>query len=240
MGLDVAEIVMTVENEFQIQIHDEALSHVHTVGDMSAYVAQAVGDSTSRECPSLRVFLTLRRAMLQVLDVTRSDLRPSTPLTSIPRNLRAKLWVCVADRTGYALPALGLPWTITLLDVAIRLLVILGVLPLIVLAVVELPLIIAMLAGTVGITLLFVVAVSDYDLWRRWSLATEFPGNCHNIGDLVRRVTRLEAIREFRASNQPDSVDIYLRVKRIVSEHLNVPAENITPQSRFIEDLRAD
>lgn len=79
MGLDGVEFVMALEEAFQIAIPDEVAEHLPTPGDVVRYVRSRVGgDGNAPGCLDQRAFYRLRRAAVQVFDVPRAAVTPST------------------------------------------------------------------------------------------------------------------------------------------------------------------
>jgi len=91
MGLDVVELVMRIEEEFSIDLPNEKLSCIRTVGDLYALVLSNLG--TKPSCLTSKAFYRTRRAMMDVLSLPRRSVRPSTPLeTLLLPGLRIQRW----------------------------------------------------------------------------------------------------------------------------------------------------
>ncbi len=82
MGLEIAELLMDVEDAFGITIADDDLPG-GTVGEWEDYIAEQLRKNENRRCYSGFCFLRLRRAILQTADLERRRLRPSTPIREI-------------------------------------------------------------------------------------------------------------------------------------------------------------
>jgi hypothetical protein len=60
MGLDAVELVMEVEDRFEIFIWDEDASKIRTVGDLVTLVEARIAVTRAKICPTLEAFLGLR------------------------------------------------------------------------------------------------------------------------------------------------------------------------------------
>ena len=64
MGLETVELIMEVEDEFNIQIPDEDAQHIETCGQLHAYVLHRLCPSAGAPCPTAAAFYRLRRSIL--------------------------------------------------------------------------------------------------------------------------------------------------------------------------------
>lgn len=88
MGLDLAELVIDVEEEFGIRITDEEAQRCNTVGELVAYVQACLGVKGRQWCWTGHAFRALREALVVEARVPRAGLRPSTPLReALPRRV---------------------------------------------------------------------------------------------------------------------------------------------------------
>lgn len=65
MGLDQVELIMAVEEEFNIELADDALATVHTVGDFYEAIKKMLGNVTTDEFLKHNIFNKVRRALMQ-------------------------------------------------------------------------------------------------------------------------------------------------------------------------------
>lgn len=66
MGLDTVEIVLWAEEEFNVEMPDEEVGNLYTVGEFSTYITKKVNESMNDNIEHDVVFLKL-------LDVLESD-----------------------------------------------------------------------------------------------------------------------------------------------------------------------
>ena len=81
MGLDTVELVMEIEEAFDISIPDDRASTMLTVGDVYEFILEKTADSTlkSSTCLTAAAFYDLRRH-LRSLGLTHLPIRPKTEL----------------------------------------------------------------------------------------------------------------------------------------------------------------
>jgi hypothetical protein len=94
MGLDTVELVMEIEEAFDISIPDERASKMLTVGDVYEFLLEKTADSTLKSsiCLTAVTFYDLRR-QLHSLGLSHSEIRPKTKLDRlIPLTGRRKYW----------------------------------------------------------------------------------------------------------------------------------------------------
>lgn len=93
MGLDTVAVIMAIEDTFKISITDEDAEKCKTIRDVIDTVAIHVDPQRCDTCRSSHAFYSFRRALLEVLPLTRSDIRPSSQLEAmIPRRERQAIW----------------------------------------------------------------------------------------------------------------------------------------------------
>ncbi len=108
MGLDSVELLMRIEEEFSIDLPDEDVSKVHTVGELYEFVLSKL--KTTPDCLSSKAFYRTRRALVDALGLPRRSIRPSTDLEPLfPTAHRKQLWSSVADAIGLTIPRLQFP-----------------------------------------------------------------------------------------------------------------------------------
>src|ERR1041384_3448580 len=81
MGLDAVEMVMAVEEAFDIRIDDAEAEKVVTPRMLIDCVLSKVAVATSAACLTQRAFNLFRKALLRSGGLKRSDIAPGTPLS---------------------------------------------------------------------------------------------------------------------------------------------------------------
>jgi len=89
MGLKGVEIVMKVEESFDIAIEDSEAEKTVTPGELIELVLSKVGRTGDAACLTQRAFHRLRASLMRQLSLKRNQIRPETLLASLfPRSTR--------------------------------------------------------------------------------------------------------------------------------------------------------
>jgi acyl carrier protein len=92
MGLDGVEIVMAVEDAFDIQIEDSEAARILTPRSLIDYVMNKVNTANSTICLTQSAFNLLRKSFIRHGDLKRSQLKPAAKLSALlPRRNRLEL-----------------------------------------------------------------------------------------------------------------------------------------------------
>ena len=121
MGLDTVELVIRIEEAFGIAIPDDVAATLTTPRHVKFYVLSQLKRSEQSSCMSQQAFYLLRRELVPVLGIRRSDFHPALNLSQlIPVARRSAVWTTVGSRIGVAaLPNLARPvWLFSLLSLA--------------------------------------------------------------------------------------------------------------------------
>lgn len=112
MGMDDFHLWLEIERRFGIDLPDAVWQQCETVGELYFYLLGRVEDAAeppadSAPCPTARAFYEARRAILDQTSRSRSQIRPTTPLTLLPRHRRKEMWMELARRLRSPLPDLA-------------------------------------------------------------------------------------------------------------------------------------
>ncbi len=238
MGLDAVEIVMEVEEAFDIRIPDEAGQKIETVGQLYDYVveqtrqnaADPTGDVPSRTdvCLTAATFYLLRRELCARFGLDRRHVAPREPLERLlPRRGRRREWAELATRLELEFPPLVRPRWITGLAPA---------------ATVASVLAIAIAGWQVSLTaLVLMIAV-------RWTvisvlttpLANRFVPTVVTVGDLCNVLLTRNYRRLVARFSPPAPSDVFQTIKTILVEQLGVHPALVTRDARLVGDLGMD
>jgi hypothetical protein len=83
MGLDTVELVMEVEEEFDVTIPDEEAEKLRTVGDLYCWIAERIGALGIGVCPSSATSYRLRRALIRQRRIERRMIRLETATSDL-------------------------------------------------------------------------------------------------------------------------------------------------------------
>lgn len=118
MGLDAVEIIMEIEDAFDIKIPDDKASQIVTVGDLYDYILELKRDTVSPRnvCLSAATFYLIRRAVCAELGLNPKAVRPRKTLNStLPQNNRRPFWTELQTTINLKLPRLARPkWLVAI------------------------------------------------------------------------------------------------------------------------------
>ncbi len=119
MGLDTVELVMEIEEAFDISIPDDRASKMLTVGDVYEFILEKTADSTLKiqhmfeRCCIFMIYGVHVRS----LGLPHSEIRPKTKLERvIPLTGRRTYWQNLSSRMDLRFPRLGRPSWLSLLN----------------------------------------------------------------------------------------------------------------------------
>lgn len=116
MGLDSVELILEVEDRFDVRIPDDMYVEIRTVGDLFDYLNGIKHFANDGRCASIGAFLETRRTIATLFAVPAMHIRPRTSLSSvIPRANRRHEWRRFAEALNIELPPLSLPSWLKLL-----------------------------------------------------------------------------------------------------------------------------
>lgn len=227
MGLDSLELVLEVEETFDIKIPDEAAEQAVTVGDLYGIVIALAKQNGSQRCVSASVFRLIRQNVERLGMATR--IRPSTKLCEVfPVDFRRDLWRVLSHETGFKFPPLVLPMWITSSASVLAVLLSLA-----------LALCLAAFSTVLAVVAFFVSAYVVYSVIMELAspYAVEFQSNWRSFRGLTQEVMwrNGEKIGDMYGPLSPQ--DTWMIVQNLVSVQLGVAKEKVTKQARFVEDL---
>lgn len=230
MGLDTVELVMSVEEEFDVVIQLDDYGQLRTVGDLCAYIAQQKRVETL--CLHPAAFVHIRRALMSQFGLQRQQVRIATDLEELfPIAQRRQLWDSFGSALGLRIPTLRPAPEIRQSVCCWMIAFAVGS---ILLAFLE-PF---FLFGAV-LTPLVAFAVMAL-IEARFALTFAMPQP--TVGGLTRSVAALNAgtLSTEVQSATDDEAGIWPRLRRVVSRSLSIPEEQIFLHSRFVEELFVD
>ncbi len=104
----MVELVIRVEEEFDVYIADEDYEFLKTVGDLEMYIAGHTTDVWP--CPHIPAFSRLQAGLVRIANCSEDEIHLDTPLAkfSLPTE-RITFWKQLEDETGLKLPSLRTP-----------------------------------------------------------------------------------------------------------------------------------
>jgi acyl carrier protein len=220
MGLDGVELVMAVEDEFQIAISDSEANECSTVRKLVELVHSRLRQSSTDLCPSQRSFYLARQKLISILHTPRKKIKPETELSEIiPKKNRKKLWsevtTALADGVFYHNRLVRPKWMTY------------GLLPaFFVLACAYF----FWLGFPVALSLISTLPVFIVLEQITRLFSTEFPEGMSQVKDLIKLVKSLD-------SKTWSAEEVFVKVRAITAEQLGVDESQVTLDAKFIDDL---
>jgi len=230
MGLDMVELVMEIEEAFDISMPDDEAASMATVGDVFDYIVTKTNVPTqSSVCLSAIAFYSLRRAARTLGSTGRLRPRDST-LSMFPESQRRKYWAQLQERSKLTLPPLCRPsWLVATCTVlAIACSVYFGVLVYqssdSQLAGFVSAIAVGSITGTIACLVTRVFAVYPTK-------------NCRTVRGLAESVLRLNLKSLSERYSGSSRSDIWIALRSIIVEQLGVSPEEVTLSASFVKDL---
>lgn len=231
MGMDVVELIMGIEEAFDIEIPDQEAEKLTTVGQLYAFVINELAFHQPAGCVSSAVFYRARRTLVERLGVPRRSIAPSTTMEALlPQSGRRAYWQSLSRAMELRLPSLELPpWMglpmrglgLTLLMIGLA----------------------AYFVYPISVAVLYSVG-SALVLWAAHRAAAPFavqiPTECATVGGTVRAALRLNHGMHPQTRRRWDPNDVWETLRKVIVEQLDVPPEVVTPDAALVDDLGAD
>ena len=102
MGLDLVELVMEIEDEFELRIADEDAETLTTPGQVTDYLVRVLGERAARAgvCPGARSFYRLRRQLQSRFGTPRAAVRPAASIGALVPERGRRQWRAIAEAAG--------------------------------------------------------------------------------------------------------------------------------------------
>lgn len=222
MGLDGVELVMAVEEEFQIAISDSEAFECTTVRKLVELVHSRLRHTSKDPCPSQHSFYMARQKLIGLFHVQRKEVKPDTNLEEIiPRKKRKKLWkelTTALSEGEFFQSRLVRPKWVTYSSFPAFFL-----LPCAILAFwFDFPFTLALISS------LPVYVVLEWATRSLFSL--EFPDGMSQVKDLIKLVKSLD-------SRTWSKEEVFAKIRTITVAQLGIDESLVTLDARFIDDL---
>lgn len=234
MGLDTVELVMQVEESFDITISDEHASQMRTVGDVYSFIIhESRGKTRGHDrCLNAATFYELRRwLVLHVEDA--SQLRPSSVVAAtLPAKLRRSIWSQLADDMGLHFPPLRRPYWLamsaTICVFVSSALAFLFFLPFF------------GFGWAIAITLVVLIFSALVAVVTTTPFAYCPSESFHTYRGLVTQLVALNYVELAQRENSWKANEVWTALQNIIVEQLGVEKEIVTPDADFVIDLGCD
>ena len=233
MSLDTVELVMEIEEAFEIRIPDNVAWKMTTVGDVYQYILEQQMNETGQQpavCLTAVTFYKLHRMLVAELGLDRSQFAPGSSTDAIlPMENRGQLWSRLEKALQLKLPELVMPRPVAILcwlgPVLAGLLLAAVMLP-------TFPLPAAVLAGGIGCLILLITCYGIAE-----SHATLPAPAFATLGDLAKVVFGDNLTKIRQKYPLPGRSDIWEVLQAIIVKQLGVEPKDVTPDANFVYDL---
>ena len=217
----MVEIILEIEDEFQIAIADKDMESLYTPNDLAGYIFVHFHTAKKEKCSSQVAFYRLRKLFIDNFNYTREELTVKTNLqTLLGKDIRSKwkklntlLDDKIYDKTLYLKKEENIIFN------SISLVILLGIY-----------LFSQAFWGSL-FSVLILMAISHFYL-------TQYFGT-----ELAKRYTELSSLIHYVDENRLELYDskkrILERVLAISADVLNIPVSEISPNALYVDDLGA-
>lgn len=224
-GFDTVELIMAVEDGFGISIPDRDAEKIHTAGELSRYIAEAVGAAgtgASKCCPTAGAFFLARRRLAGHSTAPVQRIRPGTLIADLlPETGRRKAWRSLGNQLGIRLPALEFPPRLALLPF----------LGLGIVLIVGLACLSPVLVLLAPIVLVFGSGVAEF------FFGTRIPRRYRTVGQ-ISRLLLPETLRKRKPDARAWSeADVWQVTRHLIAACAGVSPSSITRRTDLIRDL---
>ena len=232
MGLDTVELVMDVEESFDIEIPDDDAQQIVTVGDLFEFIKSKTDLAPAGTCLTAATFYDIRRAFQESGIDERFG--PSTPLGEVaPKRRRRSFWADLSLAADLKFPQLVRPSWVVCLNV---------------LATLAASLLVSItVSGGDESGMIFVFALIGCLFVFGWisalitqPFATQFASDFNTFRGLSERVLALNAVAQKNKHGPMGANDIWVALRNLIVNQLGVDADEVTPTASFIKDLGCD
>jgi acyl carrier protein len=236
MGLDGIELIQNVEATFKIDISNPEGSATITAGDLHNLVMSKLEPAASTGCLTSHAFYRVRAAVIRLTAHPRGTLLPATNTESIwPAETRRQAWRALSNEVGLEFPPLQRP------AVVVNALMVTGCLVALVSALLfasTFPQIRA--SGRLLLTALMVTGVTCALVLATRPLARTTGPTVETLGALARTLVSRNFATLVGQRRQWVEAEVWDVIQNLIVETLGVHKDEVTRDTRFVEDLGVD
>lgn len=241
MGLELVEIVLEVESTFGISLPDAKLSmEMRTVGDLYDCILDILGRENEGIGLTTQAFKTLQETLSALRSIPEEQIRLDTQLDALVPVLRRRaFWRKLKKSLQLPLPPLDRSAGVIRAIFAVSF-VLGGMTTSNIMFGVNLLLrdpviwacIVFVFFGAVGFWAIIGIVLTI-------PAAVAWPRGIRSVGDLTQTMVSMNYGMLIRRDPRWNRNDVWMALQQIIASSLGVKLSDVTPQSRFIEDLGA-
>jgi len=218
MGLEFVEIILQVEDEFDINLPDSDMEDLRTPADLAWYIHTKLWEQRCEAKNPQKGFYILRKMLMEEFGFKKKQLRPNTKLQVLFKDDIRKNWKRLNRLFSYSLPSLALTP-----KEHIGVLILNSILPAF----------IYFSIGDWGLALFFFLIFYPILLFIYMNIfATKIPKRCEKLSSLLRYIDYSKKLNRYTTFET-----ILNKVIEISAKELGIAREKIEPNSRYVEDL---
>ena len=223
MGLDTVELVMDVEDAFDIRLPDDECCRMRTVGQLADCVLDHLAAKPNDRCMTAYAFRKVRRVIVGAFGRPPAEVRPNTAVAQIdPSPGRRSLYARLREELDWSKELFINNMTALLLFTPV---------------IAAIAWLVAMMQP-VAVQVAVVSIVSFLWIALAWSQRPR-PFVVHTLGDLTHSLLRGNYIRVTEAADRDAEERVRIQVRAIVAETFGVNVARVNDSLRFVEDLNA-
>lgn len=234
MGLDGVELIIKVEDNFQVELADEELIKVVTVGDLYKLVLSKMNIDKIDTCLTSHTFYKLRKTMIDKFGIDRKSIKPMTKLDDIfpDKEARKEKWKEYGKLLNLEIPDLEKPEFVTFIMVlclvtSIATGLILGLVGIV-------PVYFAWLIVLSFIPVIYIInKMTD-------SMVYCFDKKYDTMGNLTKIVVQKNFIQLSEGIKKWNEKDVWDSLIFIIVDVFDIPPEKIIKESSIVKDLGID
>lgn len=111
---DIEDLLVKVEDSFDIKFADNELAHVQTFGEMCDHIKNKIQLDHTDDCTTQQAFYKLRSSLISALQVDKEQITPDSLLADLlPRQIRKSKTKQIEQGLGFRLSLLRPPHYVT-------------------------------------------------------------------------------------------------------------------------------
>lgn len=228
MGLDTVELLMSIEEEFGINIPDEEVTCIYTMGQMRDYLGKHLREREKVHCLSQRGFYILRRALTTTGGFKRNEIQLDMKTGDcLPESDKREFWHRLSDHTKCRLPELVLDRRIKNAGFCLLAVAVVSAYSLLS----RLDADLAILGTLVILMPVGALLMLSLNVLQRYPKFVTVPPNLATVRKLSDYIGHhLYDCRE----NSPQG-DIWSRLCKLTADQAGIDSDNLEPETHFIE-----
>ena len=232
MGLEWVELVMKMEDTFNIKFDDEAAGSLHTVGQLTDLVLNKIGPTSTNSNSFQKAFGLLKETILAEFPATCHITPETATETVFPARNRKYWWNRIAQKAGVKFPKITIaPKLLLTIIILFWLSILMLISGFIFLDSIPYAYWIVLLSLWIGL-LVWILLLKPASVFCPG--INPIPPSCRTLGDLAKAILAHNPTR----FGPLDKDAVFASLAFIIAEQFDVPIETIKPETRFIEDLR--